>query len=290
MKYFPRLTVLAAFAVLLPGARAQQVDLAPRFEKGQETKFQMETSSTSTTSVGKEAAEANTMKMEVRFALKVKDANPETGSTVDLVYERVKIATTLGTGIVEFDSEKPASQDTGSELAPLVRPLVGMTLTLTIDPAGNITRVTGGEALAPLSPAAGLGQSTGVKQLIGPIFSPKKSPGKVAVGQTWENVDQLDTGMMGAFKMVTKHTLKSAAGGDARVAFSGTIEPASEAPGLGGIEIKNSRYDGDYVWDVELGMLRTMTSKMSLRFEGDVAGEAVSATTEGETKVTRLGK
>jgi hypothetical protein len=275
---------------LLAAARAQQVDLTPKFVKGQETKFTMETSSTSSTAVGKNAAEKNTMKMEVRFALKVKDSNPETGSTVDLVYERVKVATTLGTGIEEFDSDKPASQDAASELAPLMRPLVGMTLTLTVDPAGNITKVTGGEALAPLSPAANLGQATGVKQLIGPLFSPKNSPGKVSVGETWENVDKLDTGMMGAFKMVTKHTLKSATGGDARVSFTGTIEPASESPAPAGIEIKNSRYDGEYVWDLERGMLRTMASKMSLRFEGDLAGETVSATSEGETKVTRLGK
>jgi hypothetical protein len=282
--------VLVGLLGLLAAARAQQVDLSPKFVKGQETKFTMETSSTSSTGVGKNAAETNTMKMEVRFALKVKEADPEAGSTVDLVYERVKVATTLGTGIEEFDSDKPASADGSSELAPLMRPLVGMTLTLTLDPAGNITKVTGGEGLMPFSPAANLGQAAGVKQLIGPVFSPKKSPGKVSVGETWENVDKLDTGMMGAFKMVTKHTLKSAAGGDARVSFTGTIEPASESPGVGGIEIKNSRYDGEYVWDLEAGMLRTMTSKMSLRFEGDVGGEAVSATSEGETKVTRLGK
>ncbi|MCC6660001.1 MAG: hypothetical protein IT437_03855 [Phycisphaerales bacterium] len=281
---------LAALLMLVTLARGQQVDLSPKFEKGQETRFQMETSSTSSSTVGKNAAEKNTMKMEVRFALRVKDTNPETGATVDLVYERVKVAATMGTDTVEFDSDKPASRDAGDEIGPLMRPLVGMTLTLTIDPLGNITSVSGGGELSALSPGASLGRAAGVKQLIGPIFSPKKSPGKVSVGQTWENVDTLDTGMMGAFRMITKHTLRSITDGDARVSFTGTIEPSSEAPGVGGMEIKNSRYDGEYVWDTERGMLDGMTTKMSLRLGGDIAGTAVSTTSEGETKITRLGR
>jgi hypothetical protein len=285
------LAVLAVSFALSPAARAQGIDLRPRFEMGQQTRFKMELAGNRQIKMGGENGDQkDTMNQEIRFLLRVVDAKPEAASTVELVYEGIKVRVNSPMANAEFDSDSARDKDAGNMLAPSLRPLVGTVLTLTIDPEGNITSVTGGEGILNSGMAEQFGQASGVKQLFGPIFTTRKSPGGVKVGQTWENEDKLDMGMIGAFKMTTKHTLRSAVADEASLTFTGKIEAASDAPADAPLKIKDSTFEGQYAWDLRQGMLKSMQSSQKVKLEGSVGGQAVSMTSDATMKITRIQK
>jgi hypothetical protein len=172
-------------------------------------------------------------------------------------------------------------------LATVLRPLVGSTFTMTIDRAGNISSVTGGEGFAMLgqvTPGAG----GTLPQVFGPILTQKKGDGFARVGESWENADHLNSGLMGEFKMLTRHTLQSVSGKDAKLSIRGQISPASMAPGSSTFQLKDSAYSGSYTWDTARGMIRDMATRMSITVEHSLQGQPVEVKSETTTKVTRL--
>lgn len=284
-----RLTVIALVAMLLTaGTHAQPINLRPKFEKGDQVRYRMVLDSTSLIRMGADTdQQKQQMKQEIRFLLRVVEAPAEKDATVELVYEALKIKVTSPMGDGEFDSDKPRDQDAGNMLAPTLRPVVGTVLTLTVDPDGNIKSVTGGEGILNAGIAAQLGQASGVRQLFGGIITPKRAPGAVKVGESWENVDLIDSGMMGSFKMTTKHTLKSATASAAELTFAGRIEMGSEAP-ASGFKINSSKYDGQYTWDLTHGRLEQMKSAQSVKMEGDSGGMSLSMDSDATMTVTRI--
>jgi hypothetical protein len=171
--------------------------------------------------------------------------------------------------------------------------MIGDALTLTIDPRGNITNISGGEGLMSIfSLAGGAGGASGtggLKQLFGPMFSIKSNPGPVSVGQTWEHIDIVDTGPLGKLRLVTKHTLKSAAGKEAKIDFSGTVAPDSEGdPGAAPFRVTKASHSGRYAWDLRAGSLKQMDSSLNTTLEGEVAGGHVTSSSDSTLKITRI--
>lgn len=296
--------LMLVFGVALPPAIGQpetRIDLRPKFEKGQQVRLKMEVTNTSTPVGAAQAPrppgsrppaanEPNAppgqrSRIELGLRLKVQSVAPDRTATVDLVFDSVKMATKTRDLEVDFDSTKPSK---GEEdlMCQLLEPLVGSTLTLTVDKDGNIKSVTGGEAFGAIGQFLGSGGGAG--DLFGPLFSIKKGNGLVSVGESWEDVDRIDNSMLGKFKMTTKHTLRSAMGGSAEVDMSGRIEPDSEAGGEGVAKIRNSRYSGKYSWDTIQGMVKQMDSTMSVELEQDVGGTKTMTRNEAVTKVTRI--
>ncbi len=303
--------LLIGLPVAARGQSAREVDLRPKFTVGQQTRFKMELTnssepvaapgskpkqpwskppagkSPSTTQPTKSAAspDRSSSKTEFTISLKVASLSPEHEATVNLVFDAVKISTTTSEGTIEFDSSKPAGKD-DDLVAGLLRPLVGSTLTLKVDQAGNITSITGGESFSALGQFAGGGGQAG--DLFGPIFSGRKGTGLARVGESWENADKIDNAMLGRFKMTTRHTLRSAAGTEARIDMTGKIEPDSEAPGEGAGKIKDSSFNGSYAWDTERGMLKRMDSTMRVRMETPSEGGRSETNNESVVKVTQV--
>jgi len=297
------LLLCAALAFVSMGAGAQpagtqpvdrRVDLRPKFERGQSIRFKMDVANTSTP-----AAPATTTrppattprpeqmrsKIELGLSLKVMSVTDSREATVEMVFDSIKASTHTKDQDIEFDSTKPGKD--GDDIAGLLfQGLEGSTLTLKVDRDGNITSVTGGEAFGTLGQFLGGGGGAG--QLFGPLFSIKKGNGIVSVGESWEDVDQIDNSMLGKFKMTTRNTLRSVAGADAMVDVVGRIEPSSEAPGEGVAQIKDSRFGGKYAWDTKLGMLRQMDTTMTVNLEQTVAGVKTATKNESVMKITRV--
>jgi hypothetical protein len=70
--------------------------------------------------------------------------------------------------------------------------------------------------------------------------------------------------------------------------MTGRIEPGSEAPGSGSGQIKDSSFNGSYVWDTERGMLRRMDSTMRVRMEQTVGDARTETRNESTVKVTQI--
>lgn len=306
-------------------SRSGEVDLRPRFRKGDQTRFIMTIDSSGQTAdvqatppgrgkrpgtPAKSATPAadQTMKQELGLLLRVKEADPEKGATVELVYESLKVEMRTPDLEVSFDStRKPAppaapSQSPGAAMPTeqdivdaMLRPMVGATITMQIDPDGNITSTSGGSALSMagmLSAMAGLTggpmpAATGGDAL-GSLFSVAKGRGSAAVGESWTTEDTLDNSLIGSFRISNKTTLKSHARGLAELAFEGRLDPGSQAaPGLlsGSAQIKESDFTGRATWDTQRGMLKSMTSE-----QRTVMDAAIPDTETGQRDVSMTSR
>jgi len=291
------------------GSTEGRYDLRPKFERGQSIRLKLEVTNLAEQPVidvlddpddkprtpartpkGKREVETTKSRIEFGLVMKVKDVDAAGNSTVDMTFQTVKVSVD-GPGMKEeFDSTKPAKPAKPGEIdviGTVLKPLVGTTMTMTVDRAGNISSVTGGEGFAMLGQVTpGAGGS--LPQVIGPIFTLKKGDGFARIGETWDNIDKLDSGLMGEFKMTTKHTLSSVSGKDARLDLRGKIEPGSLAPGATTFQIKDSAYSGKYTWDLARGMIKDMTTTMSMSVEHSLQGSPVQVTSETTTRLTRM--
>ncbi len=140
--------------------------------------------------------------------LKCVDTNPETGSTLEVSFETLK----LKMSGVDFDSSKPSKSEDGMD--DIIRPLIGTKLSMKMDKEGNITSFDGG--------MGGLGDQMGgadiFKNMFGSLSTSKKGTGQASVGEKWTNEDTMDAGM-GTVRITTTNTLKSATGTTAVVEF-----------------------------------------------------------------------
>lgn len=290
-------------------------DLRPKFERGQTIKLKLEVTNLAeqpaididmlddpdekpkkparpSQANGKREVEKTKSRIEFGIVMKVKEVDAAGNSTVDMTFQTVKVSVD-GPGMKEeFDSTKPAKPAPAGEIdiiGTVLKPLVGTTMSMTVDRAGNISNVTGGDGFAMLGQVTpGSGGAGSLPQVIGPIFNIKKGDGFARIGETWDNADKLNSGLMGDFKMTARHTLSSVSGKDAKVDLRGKIEPGSQAPGSSTFQLKDSSYTGRYTWDLARGMIKDMTTKMSMTVEHRLQDTPVQVTSETTTKLTRI--
>jgi hypothetical protein len=283
---------------------AGDIDLRPKWERGQAIRYRMTQDSTSAMPDMADAKKTTSVRnrQTVDFTLRVKDVNKETGvATVDMVYDALKIKLDGAGFDIDFDSSKskpaatpkapapgkgkpsanPADADpmetikqlqeglAGLDPAKLIgeqfQKMVGTTLTLTIDKSGVITNVAGGSELDPTGLLGQMGAAapgSNAPQAGGGLFGPITTAdggytGLVRVGQKWTHTDSMSVGPLGAMRMLTEHTLRSAGRGTAEVAFAGRIDPQSAA-GNASAQLKSATQSGSYTWDTAKGQLLRM--------------------------------
>jgi hypothetical protein len=316
--------VAGALAALVPLAAAQDhprepdrkslipepgtIDLRPKWEKGQQVRYTLELKNASLNDAkpaaprarpgtrqppkaGQPSLRDNESRSTVQMGLvfKVKEVSPEKEATVDVTIDRLKLSTLTPDGEVEFDSSKPAKGAEDDLIGQAFKSIVGTTMTMTVDRDGTIKQVTGGEGLALLGGVGGgAGGAPGTAQLFGPIFSGRPAKGQARIGESWDYDDALTTGLLGDFKMKVRHTLTGLRGSDAVVTIRGQIDPKTEAPGSSAFQVKDSNYNGQYLWDTTKGQLKSMETSMSVRLDGKTGDNQELATrNEATVKITR---
>ena len=272
------------------------VDLRPRFEVGKAQRFRITITSRAKAAAasprGAPAASVDTsMSQELDISLVARSVDPQKGSTLDLIYESLKISIKTPDG--EQLSLDTNSKDKNDPLAGLLAPLAGLKVAIEMDKDGNITSMDAG---MPMDPAAllGTGANSGpsinaadlVRNLLGPVNTASKSPGQAAVGESWSTQDTIDA-PWGRMKLSTTHTLSSHRGNVATIDTRGmfALTPASAtspAP-----VIRDSAYTGRTAWNTEAHMLDEMTLKQRLVVDQGTAG---TSTQDMDVKVKRLGR
>lgn len=261
-----------------PDARSAKVDLRPKFKVGQTVRFKLNMQASGSDQSAEMGDMSQSMTQEIGIALKVKEADKERGTLIDLVYEsiKLKIKPPGGGDEIEFDSTKKADDD---PIAALLKPIVGLTLQIRADKDGNITGLESG-ALG--GAAAGLaGQFTGadvIKSLIGPIVTLRRGSGEAAVGESWTNEDVMDA-PWGKMKIATTNTLKSHRGGIADIDIKGVFSLDAQSAGGQVPSIKDSMMTGNAKWNTETGMLTEMNTRQKLTLEGGPVGKSVKEMT-----------
>ncbi len=253
----------SALGALVP-ALGPEVDLRPKFKKGEEIRFTLNLDSSGKQVTPGTGDQTTTTSQQIGLLLRVKDVNPETGATLDLVYESLKLNVKASTGDVSFDSTKPADKDDVTD--QVLRGIVGLTLNVKVDPDGQIKEVGGGDAGGLAGALAG--QFSGpdmIKGVFGPVFSVKKGKPKASVGESWTTEDVLQGGAASTRVKMT-HTLKSVQGNNANIDIKGSVivDPSS-----GGLKagVKDSSISGRAVWDIESGMLARLETDQKLTVE-----------------------
>ncbi len=206
------------------------------------------------------------MEQEIGVKLTTTKTNVETGSTVEMQYESLRVKIRAGELEVDFDSTKPSKDN---PYDAVLRPLVGLKQVLVFDADGNITSVTSDGSGGGLSSlVAGQFSAADVaKGIFGPITGVRKGDGRVAVGDSWTNEDVI-AGGMGTSKIATTNTLESYRGGKANISIKGSmLLDGSGSGGLPLVNIKDSTLRGKAVWDVEAGMLESMQHDQTLMVE-----------------------
>lgn len=280
--------------------QGKKVDLRPKFTKGQEIRLKLElvnrskTTSTSRAPAKDKASEPEEPKdqdvsQEYTLLLKVKDTNAETGSTLELVYEHVKLKMRSASGDMDFDSAKPKKDDPVDEL---LRPMVGTTLTVEMDNKGNIKNVTGGDALQEAAGGGLGGAMTGpgaLKDFFGRVFS--SGPGNsgfAGVGESWSSDDKMDA-PGGTWNITTTNTLRSAGGGKAEIDIKGklTFNPSTSGQGPQ-VKVQGATYSGRATWNTERGMLEAMETRQHVESLDTKSNQRT--TNDATMKVTRISK
>lgn len=320
--------------------REERVDLRPKFRPGQQIRYTMDIdSSTAVTSDQMpELDQEQKLRQQITFVLRVVETGSD-GSTIQMVYERVKVNVESEGFTASYDSAAPRPVKPGATprekrkddrrprdadpangepgtgvpggmptladmsddelLAAAMEGIAGTVVTIDLDAAGNIKSVRGTESLSGggvlpgLPGGGGMGLPVPSKGANGPwsISSPGQS-GFARVGESWTTTSSLGNTPLGAFEMVTRYTLRSAAGGRAEIAISGGIEAssASSAPGsAGGAQVREARYNGRCIWDTNQGQLREMTTTQSATIEGSGLGVPMRMKSNTEVRVRRAG-
>ncbi|NUQ67696.1 MAG: hypothetical protein HUU18_05395 [Phycisphaerales bacterium] len=279
-------------AETLQRQEGRKINLRPKFTKGQEIRYTMRLDAS--TKLAGEAAPGDGQRIEqdIGLLLRVRDVSPETGASVDLVYESLKFKLTQGDTVMDFDSTKPARKDEPADA--MLRPIVGLTLELKIDKDGNITSVSGGEKLAA-GPGAMLANNfTGadvIRSLMGRVMTLRRGTGEASVGESWTDEDVIAS-MMGDMKITTTTTLKSMNGATATLGLRGVfgLSPTGGTTGLPSISVKDSTYTGEAQWNTETGTLQSMTTRQTIAVEQTLGDKTLRSTNELVTTVRRVQK
>ena len=273
------------------GQQRREVDLRPRFEKGQEIRYEMRTDSTDESRMSKKAEDAldgiefggssSRVQQRMELLMRVVEADAETGATVEMVVERVAVT-------VEQDGER-ASYDSGAapkggapgaggdrltdaeararSIRTAVDLMVGSKATFKVAPNGAITALnlpssldqTGVPAILASTGGEASAMASGAGVPFEQIVSSGHPTGLVKLREEWTSADDL-RGLN--LTMKTHHKLRAASGNRASVDMAGVLSTDSERT-----SILHADYEGSYDWDTGAGQLQKMDIRATIQID-----------------------
>lgn len=105
-----------------PAHAPGEVDLRPKFKVGDELKYVMTLENNGSTEMPPLEPSKQTSRQQIEFRLKTVSADPEKGSTVELIYDSMKLHLEAGDQKLDYDSKNPSKGSTpGSSSKPSVK-------------------------------------------------------------------------------------------------------------------------------------------------------------------------
>lgn len=290
--------ITLSLAIACLSARAQasrEIDLRPKFEKGQEIRYEMRTDSIDESAFSAGLMEAlddagarrdvsrptRTRTLQrMGLLLRVVDVEPEVGATVEMVVESVAVTLESNDVSTTYDSKKPPKEPRNSAREPseeemeirairtAVDLMVGSKATFKIDSTGKITSLSLPSSLDQTALPAVLGsarpsdtsaQASNVGVPFNQIISHGHPTGIVRLREDWTNSDMISS--IGV-ALRTHHKLRSATSKAASVDIVGVLTPQSE-----NAKVLDADYEGSYTWDTEQGQLIKMDLKANVRID-----------------------
>ena len=229
-----RLT-LAAIILCAPGAllmhaqtagAAEKVSLRYKFRKGDRTRMTLNMDMDMDMKMpGMDGTKDTSGKMTqlIEFVYHVVDVLPDKSVKLEMTYDRVAQTMDMGGMKMSFDSKKdtPSADDPMAKMfTAAIKPLLGLKLTLVLDPQHQVKKISGFDAywekLAKDPALSGTRQlmrnSLGDEQLKGMMrqfFSHALPSRPVAPGESWTTNQSMGLPMLGNFEIDSTFTLMS---------------------------------------------------------------------------------
>lgn len=289
---------LVAFAQPAKGAGAgATVELAPNLELGRKDAYRLRlTNSMLISIIGQMQTVESEMDTEIEVAVTESTAS---GATVTATFRTMKLSFE-GQSPGSFDSADPEPDDPANIYATVARPIVGKPITLSLDRDGQITEVTGLDALTPQGTAGVLFTQLfgpeAVRSMLQPMFKLRDMEGDKAtakVGETWTVTRP--SPVIGTGGQDLDLTLDSVGGEGAIARISFKAEPEFQLPEnlkqVPDLEKKKVEIAGKLEWNPIKGFLRRLDSAFTARFETKPGAQlGLTLSINSETKLERLEK
>lgn len=285
--------------VRLQPHREGEIDLRPRFARGQTIRYTLEVEAISRESTRPGLRQGGDVDNEQRtwvrldLVLKVREAEPGQGSEIEMGIERVRVRSDGAGGRIGFDSaRKPAGGgDEEGMLESALRKVTDSPLVLKLDGVGNVVSVTGGEGLAALAGLVGSMPRDASAGVFSNVVPARKATGVARVGESWTNEDVIDSPLLGRVRLRTTHRLARVDGEAAEIELSGTGVGADEGEWRMrtplGLEISGLRQQGRYAWGTREGALRRLETSMTCQVRGEIMGESIASYVESRVRISR---
>lgn len=261
---------------------AQQADLSPQFKTDQPHRFRVKSESIVTRSIADleqeisqtttltyfltrtvSSIEGDLVRTQLRFdrIVLVTQAPNLLGEFEDVIYdtglrdaetEEVRGRANLGKG--EFVAQ---------QYAEVLDPLLGNAISITVNPAGAIQSVEIPDAFGD----AELFSIEMISDRFLPLFQIHPEGGLVDTGSQWEQSSDQDSGLGFDVVSLTRWTLRGQEADLANIEVENEFS-TGEVRRESGITLQESSGGGEVVWNAQLGVLDSLTSRQAIRMAG----------------------
>ena len=284
-------------AVALAPSAPEKISLKPTLTPGHESRVIMETTRTSTVlplGVPGEGAQEKSKvgSHTIEYLMKVVSSDA-TGSVVTLRVEKIEM--TAKTERAEYNwksTDARGKNDVNNQALTTMRPALGATITISLDPLGNVTKVdNGGVQIATSDLTDFVGLVVGPQEVrlrFSPLLFPRKGDYEVEVGEKWTGAETMDVPRFGRFTNTTNYELKSVTDSEAIIDTQGSFSLGAGSDGQAPMfKVKNSSVTGTLVWDRAAGLFKSTEIEQRVELEGNAQGFPMGFRTETKVKFRR---
>jgi hypothetical protein len=222
--------------------------------------------------IGPSPAIDRSRRIEMGLLLRV-PAQPAPDCDVELVYESMKTTVRSQTGQMEFDSSTPPENDGENPLAHGYRPLIGITLKVKLDGAGQIASITGAEMLLQGPPRSRQSrelflEKDSVQRTFGTLFSSGRNDAQAPLAARWTSFDKFAFSQKAIVYLTNTHTLRAIGPGTATIQIRGMVQPQPEGtPTAEAIKKQEGQANGQVIWNTKAGLLQRSEIFHDLRID-----------------------
>lgn len=257
------------------------VDMKIKWTVGRKYPFRIELAQSTKTDAPNQAQPVvQEMKLAQGIEFSVVKALGNGGNELELKFQSETMNVSQGnTTVVNFDSMQSQAEDANSEVAPVLRAMVGARIQYFTDANGNVERVEGVDTLAQRVAATGKPQAQAVFQQMFSAetlkrygsFAEALPDHPVKVGDTWPHQEDASTAI-GVITVDLKNTFTNweqhHGRNCAHIVVQGDIstKTISTATGMA-VEIQNGKITGEIWYDPVMGMLVEVNNDQNLKLK-----------------------
>ena len=265
--------VCTALLGLSVPAAAADVDLAPRWKAGDEAIFYYTSDATRSDAIpAMKASQEQRTRQEMTIRRKVIETGPD-GTTLELVFERIKAVVTQGRMFMLYDSAKPPDPDRSNVLEDGIKPMIGIPMKVKLSPTNVVTEISGFPQprtvdgnVRPLVVDDEL-----IRNSLAALYGMQKQPTTAKIGDKWTVEEELPGEPGTVLAMRHRRTLEGTDGTTADIATQVNGEIKVVKPGttpkrlMAGFECSSTHH-----WDLAKCRLGWMVLDQRTEMHGEI--------------------